>query len=180
MATRKSAEAPERARTGRPPKYREEFVDQARKFCMLGATNDDLARLFEVGLSTLNRWIAEIPAFRDAIKAGREIADAEVASKLFHRACGYSHPAVKIMQSDGIPVVVDYTEHYPPDATSMIFWLKNRRPDLWREKQSESSAMTPEEAAQAAQEAIAAAMATTTASSANGSPSAPVSPSLAR
>jgi|JI10StandDraft_1071094.scaffolds.fasta_scaffold162659_2 hypothetical protein len=136
MATRKSAEAPERARTGRPPKYREEFVDQARKFCMLGATNDDLARLFEVGLSTLNRWIAEIPAFRDAIKAGREIADAEVASKLFHRACGYSHPAVKIMQSDGIPVVVDYTEHYPPDATSMIFWLKNRRPDLWRDKPS--------------------------------------------
>lgn len=134
MATRKSAPAPERARTGRPPKYRDEFVEQARKFCLLGATNEELARLFEVGLATLNRWIAETPAFRDAIKDGRAIADGEVANRLFRRACGYSHQAQKIMQYEGVPVIVDYIEHYPPDATSMIFWLKNRRPDLWREK----------------------------------------------
>jgi hypothetical protein len=27
-----------------------------------------------------------------------------------------------------------YTERYPPDTTAAIFWLKNRRPDLWRDR----------------------------------------------
>lgn len=119
---------------GRPTDYRDEFPKQAHKYCLLGATNEDLAKLFEVATSTIGKWIAEIPAFSDAVKAGRAEADAKVSTSLFHRATGYSHAAVKIFQYEGAPVEVPYTEHYPPDATSMIFWLKNRRPDLWRDK----------------------------------------------
>jgi hypothetical protein len=62
------------------------------------------------------------------------MADAEVAEKLFKRATGYSHDAVKIFNDQGAPLQVPYTEHYPPDTTACIFWLKNRRPDLWRDK----------------------------------------------
>lgn len=122
------------AKKGRPTQYRPEHPDLARKFCMLGATNDDLAMLLEVAGSTIDKWIAEIPEFSGAVKAGREIADANVAEKLYQRATGYSHHAVKILVADGVPVQVPYTEHYPPDATSMIFWLKNRRRTDWREK----------------------------------------------
>jgi len=59
-----------------------------------------------------------------------------VADRLFLRARGYSHEAVKVMSRGGKeePVMVPYVEHYPPDTTACIFWLKNRRPDLWREK----------------------------------------------
>ena len=32
------------------------------------------------------------------------------------------------------PVFADFIEHFPPDPTSMIFWLKNRQPDKWRDK----------------------------------------------
>lgn len=182
MAAQKNR-APAKAsprQVGRPSKYRDEFPEQARKLCLLGATDEDMARFFEVATSTVKLWGNQHPAFSAAIKDGKMMADATIADSLYQRAKGYSHRSVKIMVVDKCVEQVPFIEHYPPDPTSMIFWLKNRRPDLWREKQSESSAMTPEEAAQAAQEAIAAAMATTTASSANGSPSAPVSPSLAR
>src|SRR5271169_6087785 len=58
------------------------------------------------------------------------------------RATGYSHPAVKVfMKRDGTTVEHKYTEHYPPDPTSMIWWLKNRRPDRWRDVQNIDAAV---------------------------------------
>jgi len=65
--------------------------------------------------------------------AGREEADAKVAASLYHRANGYSHKAEKIaFDKDGNELRAEYVEHYPPDTASMIFWLKNRRHDLWK------------------------------------------------
>jgi hypothetical protein len=32
--------------------------------------------------------------------------------------------------------IKEVTKEVAPDATSMIFWLKNRRPERWRDKQS--------------------------------------------
>ena len=69
-----------------------------------------------------------------SLKRGKSVAKAEVADRLYQRALGYTHPAVKILQDKGTPVVVPYDQHYPPDTIACIFWLKNRRPDLWREK----------------------------------------------
>lgn len=122
---------------GRPTEYREEFAKQARNLCLLGATNADLARSFEVAVSTIGKWIAEHPEFSDAIKAGREEADATVARRLYRRALGYSHRAVKIVADakTGAEHIVPYVERYPPETAAAIFWLKNRRPDVWREKQ---------------------------------------------
>jgi hypothetical protein len=62
------------------------------------------------------------------------MADANIAEKLHARAMGYSHPAVKIMKSSGWPLTVAYTQYYPPDAQACLFWLRNRRPQNWREK----------------------------------------------
>lgn len=124
----------EKRSPGRPTKYKPEYAEQAHKLALLGATNEQLADFFEVATSTVDLWIKENEAFSGAVKAGRLEADAAVASSLYHRAKGYSHPAVKIMAVNGEVREVGYTEHYPPDATSMIFWLKNRRPDLWRDK----------------------------------------------
>ena len=53
---------------------------------------------------------------------------------MFHRANGYSHKAEKIaFDKDGNALRAEYVEHYPPDTASAIFWLKNRRRDLWRD-----------------------------------------------
>jgi hypothetical protein len=116
--------------------HKPEYDQQVEKLCRLGATNDDVANFFGVATSTIGKWIAEIPSFSDALKAGREKADAEVADRLYRRALGYSHPAVKIFADvkSGEEKIVEYTKHYPPDTTACIFWLKNRRPDVWRDR----------------------------------------------
>lgn len=62
-------------------------------------------------------------------------ADAVIAQKLFHRAKGYEHPEDKIFNDSGKPLVVPTVKHYPPDTTAAIFWLKNRQPKKWRDKQ---------------------------------------------
>ena len=123
-----------RRHAGRPSKFQQAFCLQAEMICRAGATDKDLAYFFSVGEATINRWKHDRNEFRESLKRGKLIADAEVAEALYKRATGYSHPAVKIMLQGDQPITVPYTKHYPPDPTSCIFWLKNRQPALWREK----------------------------------------------
>lgn len=119
---------------GRPSKYKQEYAEQARKLCLLGATDAKLADFFEVDEATINRWKHDFPEFCKSLKAGKIQADAEIAESLFNRAKGYVAPDLDIKMYEGQIIETPYMKHYPPDATSMIFWLKNRQPDLWREK----------------------------------------------
>lgn len=119
---------------GRPTRFKAEHCGQALKLCRLGATDKDLADFFGVDVATVNRWKMKHPDFCESLKAGKTVSDAEVANMLFKRALGYSHPEDKIMQYEGSPVIVPTIKHYPPDTIAAIFWLKNRRPDLWRDK----------------------------------------------
>jgi hypothetical protein len=120
---------------GRPSAYRPEYAEQAAKLARLGATDAEMADFFGVDERTVNNWKGEHEEFFQSLKSGKAQADAEVADKLFRRATGYEHEATKVFMPSGAgaPVYASYVERYPPDPTSMIFWLKNRRPDLWRD-----------------------------------------------
>lgn len=122
---------------GRPTDYRDTHPDQARKLCLLGATDKEMADFFQVSESTLNLWKTAHPKFSESIACGKLAADADVAEKLYHRALGYSHKAVKIFMPAGAaqPVYADYTEHYPPDTQAASLWLRNRQSAKWRDKQ---------------------------------------------
>lgn len=135
---------------GRPTEYKEEYCVQVEKLCKLGATDKEIADFFEVDESTINNWKIAHPEFLESIKKGKTLADANVAEKLYQRAMGYSHEAVKIFPDGGkdergnkSPLIVPYVEHYPPDTIAAIFWLKNRQKDKWRDKQ-EVDVRTPE------------------------------------
>ena len=65
---------------------------------------------------------------------GKDEPDERVVRSLYQRAVGYTIEQNKIVMVGGKPEIVTYKEHVPPDTTSMIFWLKNRRPAEWREK----------------------------------------------
>lgn len=123
------------AKRGRPSSYKPEYAEQARKLCELGATDNDLADFFEVSTRTIYRWQASHEEFCQSLKAGKEPADDRVERSLYHKAVGYSFDAVKIFMPAGAsaPVYAPYKEHVPPDTTAGIFWLKNRRPDVWRD-----------------------------------------------
>ena len=122
------------AKGGRPTKYRDAFAAQAVKLCQLGATDEDMADFFNVGITTFERWKVKYSRFRGALKAAKTEADERVTRSLYERAIGYSHPEDKIFQYEGAAVIIPTTKHYPPETTACIFWLKNRQPDQWRDK----------------------------------------------
>ncbi|WP_312272243.1 terminase [Pseudomonas sp.] len=119
---------------GRPTSYKAEYAAQALKLCKLGLTDKELAEYFEVSEQTLNAWKKSHPAFLESLKGGKTLADAEVASKLFHRATGYSHDDLDIRVVNGEIIQTPIIKHYPPDTTAAIFWLKNRQRNKWRDK----------------------------------------------
>lgn len=120
---------------GRKTVFKPEYVEQTLKLCRLGATDVQLADFFNVTEATINNWKKEHKEFVLALKEGKELSDAEVADRLFKRATGYSHPDVDIKCYEGQIITTEITKHYPPDTTAAIFWLKNRNPAMWRDKQ---------------------------------------------
>lgn len=122
-------------KNGRPTKYKEEYNDLAFKFSLLGATDEQMCANFNVDLATFNRWKIAHPKFREAIKNGKEKADANVSNSLYHRALGYSTEETDVKIYKGQIIETKIIKHYPPDPISAIFWLKNRQAKNWREKQ---------------------------------------------
>lgn len=119
---------------GRPPKYQPEYADQARKLCLLGATDQELGDFFGVAESTINKWKLDHAKFSESIKSGKLAADANVADRLYQRAIGYEHPEEKIFNANGAPLIVPTVKHYPPDTAAAIIWLKNRQRGKWHDR----------------------------------------------
>lgn len=117
---------------GRPPVYRHEYAEQARKLCLLGATDEQIADFFEVSVRTIYRWKIEHPEFCHAVKQGKMVADAEVANALYHRAIGMRIPKTHVSTYLGKVILTDMVETIPPDVGAARMWLTNRHPDLWR------------------------------------------------
>ena len=119
---------------GRPSEYKPEYAEQARKLCLLGATDAELADFFNVTETTINNWKNDFPEFFESIKKGKLLADANVADRLYQRAMGYEAPDVDIRVVDGQIIETPLTKYYPPDTPAAIFWLKNRQKAKWRDK----------------------------------------------
>lgn len=117
---------------GRPTKYRAEYAEQVYKLCLLGATDEQIADFFGVSVQTIHTWAKRHTAFLEARRNGKQVADANVAEALYHRALGYSHPEEKIFQHDGGIIRAATVKQYPPDTAAAFIWLKNRAG--WRDK----------------------------------------------
>jgi len=120
---------------GRPTEYDpKKTAKQAKKACLMGATDKDLADFFEVSETTINNWKNQHPEFLESIKRGKEVADANVAKSLYDRAMGYEHPEVHVSNYQGAITLTPLVKRYPPDTTAGIFWMKNRQPDKWSDR----------------------------------------------
>jgi len=124
---------------GRPSVYKPEFAQIAEKMCELGATDTEIAEAFGVSVRTIHSWKHEYEEFSASLKAGKSLADERVERSLYQKATGYDYTeeqAVKVkleQHREGVEVV-EVNRHAPADTTAAIFWLKNRRRDLWRDK----------------------------------------------
>lgn len=122
------------SKRGRPSKYKDEYAEQARKLCLLGATDKEMAGFFEVDEATINRWKKDHHDFCESITRGKDIADANVAERLYERALGYSHDEVHVSNYQGDVTLTPLIKHYPPDTPAASLWLRNRQPKKWRDK----------------------------------------------
>jgi hypothetical protein len=131
----------------------------------MGAADKDLAELFGVSLSTLEKWTRTHGALKRAIKDGRDHYDSEVIEKygLRRKALGYdweevTKERVPIKGEDGLTLRYELvetkrvTKHLPPDTTACIFWLKNRRPDRWADVKRFEAEMVGSKAQETVQE----------------------------
>ena len=103
-----------------------------------GLIDEQIAKNIGISRSTLNEWKNKYSVISDALKKGKEIVDIQVENALFKRAIGYTFEEVKIEESakDGRKITKTVKE-VVPDTTAQIFWLKNRRPSKWRDRQED-------------------------------------------
>lgn len=108
-----------------------------------GLTDDQIANNMGIGNRTLYEWKQKYPQISQALKRGKEIVDVEVENALLKRALGYTFTeTTKELRenpktgNEELVVTKVVTKEIAPDTTAQIFWLKNRRPDLWRDKQN--------------------------------------------
>lgn len=113
-----------------------------------GLTEPQIAECMEVSYSSFKRWKVDprCDLFRAVLKNSKEVVDRKVENALLKRALGYDYEEVVV---ERIPeydpetgIIINYhmeetkrlKKHMPPDATSMIYWLKNRKYMIWRDK----------------------------------------------
>ena len=99
-----------------------------------GKTDQEVADIIGVPRTTLRDQV-QYNAIIDPVSKAKSEADNKVEEALFKRAIGYEHPEDKIFNDNGEALIVPTIKHYPPDPVSAIFWLKNRRPEAWKDKQ---------------------------------------------
>lgn len=102
-----------------------------------GLSNVDIAKNLGINTDTLYEYKKKYPDFADTLKRGQEITDFRVENSLYKRAVGYTYEEIKKRHDkDGNLIETTVTtKHVFPDVTACMFWLKNRKPSAWREKQ---------------------------------------------
>ncbi|MCY9530566.1 transposase [Paenibacillus alvei] len=102
-----------------------------------GTIDEDIAKKLGIAYSTFREYIKKHSALSAALKRGKEVVDIEVENALIKRALGYRYDEVTSELNDAGNMVETkrVTKEVQPDVTAQIFWLKNRKPEQWRDKQ---------------------------------------------
>ena len=119
----------------------EEGLLQLEAWARNGLTDEQIAANIGISRSTLNEWKNRFSYISDTLKRGKEIVDIQVENALLKRALGYTYKettreAQFNPQTEQYEMVVtkEVTKEVIPDTTAQIFWLKNRKPEEWRDK----------------------------------------------
>ena len=153
MATKtKKAELKKKRRVGRTPKY-EQWLEpdnliKLEGWARNGLTDEQIANNIGINRTTLYAWKAKYTDFSNALKRGKEVIDIMVENALLKSAMGYKYDEVvkeRIYNPEtGESEIVEVkrtTKDVAPNSTSLIFWLKNRRPADWRDTKNIDAAV---------------------------------------
>ena len=122
-------------RGGRRGKYHEwitpEGLIKIEGWARDGLTNEQIAQNIGINPDTLYNWIKRFPEISESLKTGKEVVDRQVENALLKRALGYTYDEVTYEYGEEVKRV---TKEVSPDTTAQIFWLKNRKPEVWRDR----------------------------------------------
>ena len=131
---RKELARASKPRGGSSTLYKAEFVKAAKRMSKAGATNAELGDEFGVSADTISKWMTKHLEFGAAVRVGKTSFDDRVERSLANRAVGYTYESEKLFQHEGKVLREPIIEHVPPDVAASFIWLKNRRPDKWRDR----------------------------------------------
>ena len=101
-----------------------------------GLTDEQIAQKMGIRRETLYAWCKKYNNISNTLKRGKEVVDLQVENALLKRALGYEYEEVSEKYESGTLTEKKVTKkQVVPDTTAQIFWLKNRRPDKWKDKQ---------------------------------------------
>lgn len=107
-----------------------------------GLTDEQIAQNIGINTSTLYDWKKKYPEISESLKRGKEVVDRQVENALLKRALGYTIDEVTqewgedpVTGEPHMIITKIVSKEVHPDTTAQIFWLKNRKPDMWRDKQ---------------------------------------------
>ena len=114
----------------------EEKLIVLRGWARNGLTDEQIAHNMGINRTTLYDYKNNYTDIADALKKGKEVIDLEVENALLKRAMGYEYEeTTREGRGDGMVITKTVTKQVVPDTTAQIFWLKNRKPSDWRDKQ---------------------------------------------
>lgn len=128
------------AKTGRKTEYSQEYLKRAAEGAAAGETDKEIYTALGISHTTFYLWKHKHPEFAEAVTRAKDVANARIEAKAYERAMGATvrrQQAYKVRDPDGSErmEVIDLEEDLPPDTTMLQFWLKNRDPSRWRDKQ---------------------------------------------
>ena len=110
-----------------------------------GLTDKQIAHNMGITPSTLYAWKDKYPEISESLKKGKEVVDIEVENALLKRAKGYAYLEQKTeIDPLGKKTITKTVKQVAPDVGAAVFWLKNRRPDRWRDRVDPTAPMNPE------------------------------------
>lgn len=124
----------------------EPYIDKIASWAEQGATSKEIAAKLGIAACTLRKYISEGEAgderytrLASSFARACEVPDDAVEAALYRRACGYQYEETTVedkVTKTGEIVTVHKTvkRDIPPDPTSAMFWLTNRRPERWQYK----------------------------------------------
>ena len=98
-----------------------------------GLTDADICKNLDVGKDAFIEYKKQYPELTEALKRGKEVIDVMVENALLKAALGYDYTEEELNKMTGDPIELRKVAH--PNTTALIFWLKNRKPKTWRDKQ---------------------------------------------
>ena len=128
---------------GRKGKYHDWITDDSltklEAWARDGLTDEQVAKNIGINRTTLYDWKNRFPDIDNALKRGKEVVDIEVENKLLQKAMGFEYEETEtwVEEVDGVQKkrIKKIKKMALPDTTAQIFWLKNRKPAEWRDKQ---------------------------------------------